>query len=128
MESKISITGEMRVGQLTTHILDLTKGRPAANVRIDVYEIAGDTTQFLCSSVTNRDGRLDAPLLAGEALHEEAYELHVYIGDYFKSTDESNESSFLDILAVRFKISDCGQNYHVPLLVSPFGYQVYRGS
>ncbi|MDN3956595.1 hydroxyisourate hydrolase [Sporolactobacillus laevolacticus] len=116
------------MGQLTTHILDLTKGRPAANVRIDVYEAHEESITFLKSSVTNSDGRLDAPLLAEPALHKATYELHVHIGDFFKYANGFPDSPFLDIITIRFNIANVDENYHVPLLVSPFGYQVYRGS
>ncbi|MCO7175026.1 hydroxyisourate hydrolase [Sporolactobacillus kofuensis] len=116
------------MGQLTTHILDLTQGRPASNVQIDVYNVDGEMITFLQSSRTNGDGRLDAPLLVGMNFYEGIYELHVHIGDYFKRTNHSSDLTFLDIVTVRFRVADAEQNYHVPLLVSPFGYQVYRGS
>jgi 5-hydroxyisourate hydrolase len=116
------------MGQLTTHILDLTKGRPAANVRIDVYEVDGESTKFLKSKATNQDGRLDAPLLTESAFHKGTYELHAHIGDYFKLAERSHGTQFLDIITVRFVVALPSENYHVPLLVSPYGYQVYRGS
>lgn len=116
------------MGQLTTHLLDLSKGKPAANVRIDLYKAERASVSFLQSSMTNSDGRLDKPLLDGIDLHKGVYELHVHIGDYFKQMDTTSSSAFLDVITVRFTVSNSAENYHVPLLVSPYGYQVYRGS
>ncbi len=113
---------------LTTHILDLAKGRPAANVRIDVFEADGASIRYIRSCTTNRDGRPDDPLIEGSALHEGTYELHVHIGDYFKNSGNGPNSFFLDVIPVRFSIADGYEGCHVPLLVSPFGYQIYRGS
>lgn len=113
------------MGQLTTHVLDLAQGRPAADVEIDIYEQSGDSIKFLRNGSTNKDGRLDEPLL--ETLNTGTYELHFHIGEYFRHQDVPRVP-FLDIVVVRFVITDVRENYHVPLLVSPGGYQVYRGS
>ncbi|RYL88542.1 hydroxyisourate hydrolase [Sporolactobacillus sp. THM19-2] len=111
------------MGALTTHILDLTRGKPAAHVRIDCYACDGASLRFLGSSMTNRDGRPDVPLI--RSLKKGRYELHVHIGSYFGIEPDQ---TFLDVLTIRFTVSDPDQNFHVPLLVSPYGYQVYRGS
>ncbi|GEB77271.1 hydroxyisourate hydrolase [Sporolactobacillus inulinus] len=117
------------MGELTTHILDLTQGTPASNVRIDLYEVNASVLTFLKSAATNHDGRLDAPLIDASAFSAGVYELHVHIGAYFrKAKQASSTPAFLDIVTVRFGVDDPGRNYHVPLLVSPWGYQVYRGS
>ncbi|RYM05046.1 2-oxo-4-hydroxy-4-carboxy-5-ureidoimidazoline decarboxylase [Sporolactobacillus sp. THM7-7] len=116
-------------GELTTHILDLTHGRPAANVRIDVFEVNGTALELLRSDKTNKDGRIDQPLLDAEAFHPGTYELHFHIGDYFRRKGvPQNKRPFLDTVVVRFGVADASEHYHVPLLVSPWGYQVYRGS
>ncbi|RYL95868.1 hydroxyisourate hydrolase [Sporolactobacillus sp. THM7-4] len=116
------------MGRLTTHILDLSKGRPAGKVRIDIYEVKGDTLERMKSDETNDDGRLDTPLISGGTFHPGTYELHFHIGEYFRTQDVQINRLFLDIVVVRFVIDHADENYHVPLLVSPWGYQVYRGS
>jgi 5-hydroxyisourate hydrolase len=102
---------------LTTHVLDIARGRPAAGVAIELSR-DGD---LLATAVTNADGRTDAPLL--DALEAGAYELRFAVGDYF-----GDESGFLDVVPVRFVVSDPDAHHHVPLLVAPGGYSTYRGS
>ena len=112
-------------GRLTTHVLDTAAGRPAAGVRITVSRDG----EALRENVTNDDGRADGPLLAGAAFTPGVYELAFHVGDYFRGLGVvSDEPLFLDVVPVRFGISQAGQHYHVPLLISPFGYSTYRGS
>jgi 5-hydroxyisourate hydrolase len=116
---------------VTTHILDLTHGRPAAGVTIELYflETPLGHRQLLKTAVTNSDGRLDQPLLLGKEMKTGTYELIFHIGDYFRSKNlELPEPAFLDQVPVRFGVSNAESHYHVPLLISPYGYQIYRGS
>ncbi|MFC4321803.1 hydroxyisourate hydrolase [Litchfieldia salsa] len=116
---------------LTTHILDLTHGKPAANVKVDLYVVteASGILEYRKSVVTNDDGRLDTPLLVEDEMKVGEYELVFYVGEYFRAKEmELTEPHFLERVPVRFCISDVEAHYHVPLLVSPWGYQVYRGS
>lgn len=115
---------------LTTHVLDLTHGKPAANVHLDLYVKNGSANlTYLKSTVTNQDGRLESPLLTGEELMLGEYEIVFHIGDYFREKQlEISEPHFLEKVPVRFCITEVNGHYHVPLLVSPWGYQVYRGS
>ncbi|MGG0718237.1 hydroxyisourate hydrolase [Robertmurraya massiliosenegalensis] len=114
---------------LTTHILDLTHGAPASNVKIELYIQCDDEWQLLMSTVSNSDGRIDKPLLSAENMISGVYELIFHIGEYFQSKQlDLPEPAFLDKVPVRFSIADTTAHYHVPLLVSPWGYQVYRGS
>ena len=110
------------MGRLTTHVLDTANGRPAADLRLTLCRIDGEDRRTLISCSTNADGRCDAPLLEGEALEAASYELIFQVGAYFGRSD------FLDEVRVRFRVADPTQHYHVPLLVSPFGYTTYRGS
>lgn len=110
---------------LTTHVLDVSAGRPAAGMVIDLYSVEGDQRRLKARSVTNVNGRTDAPLLAGENFQPGVYELVFHAGAYFK---RGEELPFLDQIPVRFSIADVAQHYHVPLLLSPFGYSTYRGS
>ena len=116
------------MGFLTTHVLDTAHGRPAAGVRIDLYRI-DNGLHHLRSTTTNKDGRCDEPLLPENEFRAGEYELIFHVGDYFAAIGETvPEPKFLDQVVIRFGIADESQHYHVPLLVSPFGYSTYRGS
>ncbi|MCP3029926.1 hydroxyisourate hydrolase [Halobacillus sp. A1] len=114
---------------LTTHVLDLTHGTPADHVEIDLYTIKGKNKEHIKTDTTNLDGRLDAPLLTELEIQQGEYEIVFHIGSYFKRKGvELEEPNFLQTVPVRFGISEPDSHYHVPLLVSPWGYHVYRGS
>ena len=113
-------------GRLTTHVLDTARGRPAEGLRIDLYRVEGDVLHLLSTTVTNDDGRCDAPLLSGETMKAGTYELRFHAGDYLGR--DTAGLPFLDIIPIRFGLADEGMHYHVPLLVSPFSYSTYRGS
>lgn len=116
-------------GRLTTHVLDTARGRPAAGVRITLYRISGQSHHKLLEATTNADGRVDAPLLAGDQLTAGTYELVFAAGDYLRATGQAADSPlFLDDIPIRFGVADSGAHYHVPLLISPFAYSTYRGS
>lgn len=112
------------MGRLSTHVLDTSVGRPAAGVRL-VLRRGGEV---LVDARTNADGRTDKPLLEGAAFRTGAYELTFHVGDYFRAQGTPlADPPFLDGIPLRFSIAD-DADYHVPLLVSPFGYSTYRGS
>lgn len=112
-------------GKLSTHVLDLTTGRPAAGMRIELWRNDGKHT-MLKAVTTNTDGRTDGPLLAGAELTVGSYELVFFVKDYFVTHLE--DSPFLDRVPVRFAVADAAAAYHVPLLVTPWAYSTYRGS
>lgn len=114
-------------GRLTTHVLDTARGRPAAGLRYDLLMLHGDHAHHLLSGVTNHDGRADKPLLEGAQFRPGGYELVFHVAAYFDSLGLKLETPFLDTVPVRFVISE-DAHYHVPLLVSPYGYSTYRGS
>lgn len=117
------------MGRLSTHVLDTATGRPAAGVRITLYRISGQSHRKVKEVVTNADGRTDGPLLDGDALTLGSYELVFAAGDYLRATGQAGEGVlFLDEIPIRFGVADAGGHYHVPLLISPFGYSTYRGS
>ncbi len=112
------------MGKLTTHVLDTALGKPAAGLRIEVWN-----DQLLKTVVTNADGRADAPLLEGAAFTNGQYELRFFAGDYLRMLGSNlAEPLFLDVIPIRFGIAEASQHFHVPLLLSPFGYSTYRGS
>lgn len=117
------------MGKLSTHVLDISRGRPAAGVAIELYVVDGSARLLLKRAVTNADGRCDAPLLDGEAMRAGCYELMFAAGDYFAAQGVDLPSPrFIDRVTLAFGIADPAQNYHVPLVVSPWAYSTYRGS
>ena len=117
------------MAQLSTHILDTSRGTPAGGVRIDLYLINGDQRTHLKTAVSNADGRTDGPLLAGETIAIGVYELVFQAGEYLKGSGSVlSEPPFLNEVVIRFGIADPLGKYHVPLLLSPYGYSTYRGS
>lgn len=115
------------MGRLTTHVLDTALGRPAAGLTVELYRL-GDTAEAILSAETNADGRIDRPLLEGDALIAGIYELRFHAGDYMRRGAQLPDPAFLDIVPIRFGIASPEENYHVPLLLSPYGYSTYRGS
>ena len=111
--------------RLTTHVLDLTSGRPAVGMRIDLRRLGTDAAALKTVS-TNGDGRTDGPLLGPDEMAEGPYELVFHVRAYFRA--RGTECPFLDEVPVRFSIGDPETSYHVPLLVSPWAYSTYRGS
>ncbi|HEY6971399.1 MAG TPA: hydroxyisourate hydrolase [Candidatus Angelobacter sp.] len=117
------------MGRLSTHVLDTARGKPAAGMAIHLYSVDGDHRKLVKSAVTNADGRTDEALLLGSELRPGVYELVFSAGDYHRAHGEQQSSpAFLDEIVVRFGVSDSTGNYHVPLLLSPYGYSTYRGS
>jgi hydroxyisourate hydrolase len=114
------------MGRLSTHILDVSRGIPAAGVAIDLVRLDGGAPLTLGSFVTNSDGRTDGPLLSNTDLVAGIYELVFHLGAYFSGT--SAGASFFDTVPVRFRVADAAGHYHVPLLVTPWSYSTYRGS
>jgi 5-hydroxyisourate hydrolase len=116
------------LGRLTTHVLDTALGKPAAGLAISLRR-AGKHGAALASFVTNADGRCDNPLLEGAAMEVGSYDLVFDAGAYFDRLGLSlPEPKFLDQVVIRFGIADPKAHYHVPLLLSPYGYSTYRGS
>ena len=116
------------MGRLTTHVLDTAAGRPAAGLKVELYRPA-DGAGAIASAVTNADGRTAQPLLEGADFTPGNYELRFHAGDYHRRVGTPvQEPPFLDVIPIRFGISDADGHYHVPLLLSGYGYTTYRGS
>lgn len=119
----------MADGYLTTHVLDTARGLPAAGLQITLYRHEGDTRTKLATMTTNADGRTDTPILPSDTFSTGDYELIFEAGGYLDRIGTPPESPrFLSSIPIRFGISDPDVHYHVPLLLSPFGYSTYRGS
>ncbi|RWC54288.1 hydroxyisourate hydrolase [Mesorhizobium sp.] len=115
-------------GRLTTHVLDTATGKPAAGLSIALYHLEGKARTHLKTVVTNADGRCDKPLLANAEFRIGEYELVFAAGDYLRQQGLSLPNpAFLDVIPIRFGMAE-PVHYHVPLLVSPYGYSTYRGS
>ncbi|WP_028957612.1 hydroxyisourate hydrolase [Sulfitobacter sp. 20_GPM-1509m] len=115
-------------GYLTTHVLDTARGCPAAGLRIDLFRVEDGGRTHLRTVETNADGRTDAQILPEAEFQVGTYELVFHAGDYLDACGVPPEAPrFLDVIPLRFGMSEA-MHYHVPLLLSPFGYSTYRGS
>ncbi len=114
---------------LSTHVLDTAHGCPAVGIRIELFEILDDARRLVCDAMTNDDGRTDTPLFSPDQMRSGTFEILFHVGPYFSSRSPAAlQPGFLDVVPVRFTITDPSQNYHVPLLASPWSYTTYRGS
>jgi 5-hydroxyisourate hydrolase len=117
------------MGKLSTHVLDTAQGKPGAGVRVDLYALDAGGRTLLKTDSTNADGRCGAPLLEGDAMQPGKYELVFAAGDYFAAQGlVLPEPRFIDQVTIAFGIAHADQNYHVPLVVTPWSYSTYRGS
>jgi 5-hydroxyisourate hydrolase len=116
------------MGRLTTHVLDTAAGKPAAGLKIELFRVGADAGPISVAT-TNADGRVDRPLLEGADLISGVYEIRFHAGEYLRRAGvAAAEPLFLDVVPIRFGISAPADHYHVPLLLSPYGYSTYRGS
>ena len=123
------------MGRLTTHVLDTMAGAPAAGLAIELWAVPGPDegpdggARRLAAAVTNPDGRTAEPLVEGEAFAAGRYELRFHAGEYLRARHRIEaDPLFLDEVPIRFGVADPAQHYHVPLLLSAYGYSTYRGS
>lgn len=115
------------MGKLTTHVLDTALGKPAEGLRIELFRLT-EKREKLADVLTNADGRVDAPMLDVDSFEIGEYELVFHAGPYLDQTGQALPNpKFLDVIPLRFGISK-DSHYHVPLLLSAFGYSTYRGS
>ncbi|SHH57979.1 hydroxyisourate hydrolase [Cognatishimia maritima] len=115
-------------GYLTTHVLDTARGCPAEGIEIVLFRVSGGEKEEIARAVTNDDGRTDTPILPTGQFETGTYELVFTCGDYLRQTGQTTDvPMFLDAVPIRFGMSEAA-HYHVPLLLSPYGYSTYRGS
>ena len=116
------------MGYLSTHVLDTSRGQPASGVVWTLYKVTLKREK-IGSGITNSDGRTDQPLLDASSFRRGVYEITFEVAKYFSELGGHSDSQpFLDVIPIRFRISDDHTDYHIPLLVSPYGYSTYRGS
>lgn len=108
---------------ITTHVLDITTGKPAAGVQVELYDVAIDPPTLLNKTKTNADGRTDSPMLPAASARIGQFELRFHVGEHFKAPD-----GLSDVVPVRFSVFDAAQHYHVPMLCAPWFFSTYRGS
>jgi 5-hydroxyisourate hydrolase len=117
------------MAKLSTHVLDTARGVAAAGIVIDLDRMDQGDRVRVTTAVTNADGRTDRPLLGGDRIEPGVYELSFHAGDYLRRAGVTlPDPPFLDVVVVRIGIADAGGDYHVPLLLSPYGYSTYRGT
>jgi 5-hydroxyisourate hydrolase len=117
------------MGKLTTHVLDVTQGKPGAGVKIALFSVVAGARILLKTEVTAQDGRCPSPLLEGDAFTRGLYELVFDAGDYFAAQGVPLPAPrFIDRVTIGFGVANEDENYHVPLVVSPWSYSTYRGS
>jgi len=116
------------MGRLSTHVLDTANGVPAQGVRVRLERLEDEARTLVVETETNHDGRTDQPLMIGDKFRTGTYELTFDVGAYFLSKAGGVGPGFLDLVPLRFTISEPDGHYHVPLLVSPWSYSTYRGS
>ena len=108
---------------ITTHILDTTRGRPAADVRVEL-ELNNDGWETVGEGRTDSDGRVKT-LLQGQILRAGTYRLRFHVASYFESI---GSNAFYPYVEIVFLVDATDEHYHVPLLLNPYGYSTYRGS
>ena len=117
------------MARLSTHVLDTASGKPAEGIRVDLFVLSEERRALVCTAVTNADGRTSSPLLAGDTIQIGVYELVFHAAEYLRAHGHVlTDPPFLDEVTIRFGISEAAGNYHVPLLLSPYGYSTYKGS
>jgi 5-hydroxyisourate hydrolase len=117
--------GDNIMSQITTHVLDTTRGNPAASLPISLYQQKGDSWNKMAEGLTNADGRIGDLLSTDVILNTGTYRLHFDTKKYYSSNNEQGFYPYVDIV---FELDGSGTHYHIPLLLTAFGYTTYRGS
>src|ERR1041385_1302034 len=111
------------MARISTHVLDIAKGAPASGITVELYR----ADYLIRAETTNPDGRTTEPLLSGDRISPGTYELVFHVDDYLRA-ERPAEPPFFDHITIRFAVSEQDGDYHVPLLLAPYGYSTYRGS
>ncbi len=113
------------MSQITTHVLDTTRGLPAQNLPISLFVQTPQGWDELASGVTNTDGRIAGLLADNVVLPAGVYRMHFATKAYFEANNEQGFYPYVDIV---FELDGSASHYHIPLLLTAFGYSTYRGS
>ena len=117
------------MARISTHVLDIARGVPAQGIAVELHLVTGAERRLIAAVTTNAEGRTDAPLVSGDRIETGIYELTFHAADYFhRSGVTLADPPFLGVVIIRVGIADPAGTYHVPLLLSPYGYSTYRGS
>ena len=117
------------MAKLTTHVLDTMNGCPAAGMAVEFFRMDAGNATLVKTITLNSDGRAESPVLDGSTFYPGNYRLLFKVAAYFRSRGVNlPEPPFIDRVPLDFGLASSGQNYHVPLLVSPWAYSTYRGS
>jgi 5-hydroxyisourate hydrolase len=117
------------MARISTHVIDVSHGLPAQGIAVELHLVKGAERRLLAAVTTNADGRTDSPLVSSDTIEPGIYELTFHAADYFHRVGVPvTDPPFLGVVIVRVGLSDAHRNYHVPLLLSPYGYSTYRGS
>jgi 5-hydroxyisourate hydrolase len=117
------------MGKLTTHVLNLATGAPAARMRVELHDLEVSPPRLLAEALTDAQGRTAQPLLADGALRVGRYTLTFHVAEYFLAVGLAvSDPPFIDEVVITFGVADASQNYHIPLLTTPWSYSTYRGS
>ncbi len=113
------------MSQITTHVLDISRGKPAAGISIELFEQTNNQWRSLANGITNSDGRIAGLLADDRILDTGTYRMNFNTAEYFSANKEQSFYPYVDIV---FELEGDGSHYHIPLLLSAFGYSTYRGS
>lgn len=117
------------MARVSTHVLDTSRGMPAAGILVELHIVRGPARRLLATATTNADGRTDQPLIESERLEAGVYELTFHVAEYLRGSGASlTDPPYLGEVVVRVGIAEASGHYHVPLLLSPYGYSTYKGS
>ncbi len=131
LDARVTASEKLKVtGRLSTHVLDTHGGRPAEGIAIELWELSRDgADRLIVRTVSNKDGRTDAPLIGGRPLPIGTYELRFTTAAYYRACGVAlPEPPYLDVVPIRFSITEPESHYHVPLVMTPWSYSTYRGS
>ena len=117
------------MARISTHVLDITRGAPAQGIAVELHFVKGAERRLVAAVTTNSDGRTDQPLISADQLETGIYELSFHAADYFHRLGVTlSDPPFMGVIVIRVGVASSAGNYHIPLLVSPYGYSTYRGS
>jgi 5-hydroxyisourate hydrolase len=110
---------------LSVHVLNLENGLPSAGINVTLEQQVGDQWKMLSKGVTNQQGRIAELFPADRSMSAGEYRVVFKTGDYYK---QANRETFFPEVPVIFQVKQADQHYHIPLLLSPYGFSTYRGS